>query len=212
MILTKSFRWYVLLLSWFPACLFAEDAPERPKKSVSSSPSGFPACVISVDSDHTLRRTKVKNDPGTGLAWVIRKEGQIALERNAREEMSYQFVGNTEPGIYTAYLHQFVDGAYRVISNVVSYEITEKEAKPKPPCHLYLGENHVVNRSLVDGEQDTTLSWQVKHNGKVVLKRNARNETQYRYFGTKPGRYEIVVLRDGERISNVIRYTRQVIR
>ena len=181
---------------------------EKPKPASAAKGSGIPQCVVAVDKDLTLRRTEVKHDPGSALSWVIRKDGRVVLERNARDEMAYQFVGNAQPGVYTVYLHQFVDGAYRVISNVVSYEVPdEAKGKAKPACHLYLVSDRMVNRSLVEDELDADLTWQVLLDGSQVLARNAKNQTQFRYFGAKPGKYEISVLRDGKRISNVIRYT-----
>lgn len=82
----------------------------------------FPSAEIWLDKNYTVHRTDVKNDNGRSLAWVVVYNGKKVLQRNARGETEYEYY-RRDPGTYTIYLEQFVDGQYRVISNVVSYEI-----------------------------------------------------------------------------------------
>lgn len=178
------------------------------EETESDSPD-FPRCVIAVDEQHTIRRSDVKNDSGASLSWVIRKDGEVVLERNARQEHQFKYF-REDSGVYTVHVRQIVDGAYRVISNVISYRIRMDEEKGSYPCHLFVSRHGVVNRSLVDGELSAHLVWVVELNGQQVLKKNAENSTQFRYSGRNPGRYQISVQRiaDDEchRISNVVTY------
>ena len=67
-----------------------------------------------------------------------------------------------------------------------------------------------VNRTPVQYDNGNLMHWVVMHDGEVVLKRNARNETQYRYFRRAPGVYTIylALFIDGSYrpISNVVSY------
>lgn len=210
MIASVPFTVYVIVLFAAPA---VSDA-----KVYETNASAFPRCVIAIDAEHTIRRTSIENDPGTALAWVIVKDGETVLSRNARKENHYKYFLDS-PGVYTVYVHQFIDGAYRVISNVNSYTVTASredatQSVPRDtqdhPCHIFVDENRIVNRGLVDGELTARLVWTVKRDGELVLRRNAKSQTQFRYFGRKPGRYEVSVQKivDGDyrTVSNVLSY------
>ncbi len=66
---------------------------------------------------------RINRSPGTdlGLTWVISKDNQIVLERNARNELTYTYAKNHVPGVYTCYLQAYISGAYRRVSNIVTY-------------------------------------------------------------------------------------------
>ncbi|GAG71593.1 unnamed protein product [marine sediment metagenome] len=84
--------------------------------------TGFPSAELWIDKERIIYRTGVKNDNNGLLHWVITYNGIVALKRNARGGTQYKYF-RKDPGVYTVYLEQFVDGQYRVISNVVSYRI-----------------------------------------------------------------------------------------
>lgn len=84
--------------------------------------TGYPRVVLWLEADGAVNRTAVLNDNGKALQWVIVRDGRTVLKRNARNETQYRYFID-EPGVYTIYMSQFVDGAYRVISNIVSYRI-----------------------------------------------------------------------------------------
>lgn len=81
----------------------------------------FPYVEIWLDKNYTINRTSVENGKGS-LTWVIIYNGEIALQRNAEGETSYTYFG-TDMGAYVVYMTDFVDGQYRVISNVISYTL-----------------------------------------------------------------------------------------
>ena len=107
--------------------------------------------------------------------------------------------------MYRIYLDLFIDGEYQQISNVVEYQLPEG-----PSAQLELLEDHTVRRTEVVDDNGEVLRWAIEYDGEVVLKRNARDEMEYRYFSTAPGVYRIYLdlFIDGEyqQISNVVEY------
>lgn len=81
----------------------------------------FPYVEIWLDKDYTINRSGEENGKGN-LTWVIVCNGEVALQRNAEGEMSYTYF-QTDKGTYVVYMTDFVDGQYRVISNVLTYLI-----------------------------------------------------------------------------------------
>lgn len=81
----------------------------------------FPYVEIWMDKDYAISRSSEENGQGS-LSWVIVYNGEVVLQRNAEGEMSYTYF-QTEKGAYAVYMTDFVDGQYRVISNVISYHI-----------------------------------------------------------------------------------------
>jgi len=70
-------------------------------------------------------------------------------------------------------------------------------------------QNNIINRTEVQNGANS-LTWVIMYNGRIVLERNALNETQYEYFQHQPGVYTIYMedWYNGEYrvISNVISY------
>lgn len=68
---------------------------------------------------------RMTRSPGThmGLTWVIAKDDQIVLKRNAKNELTYTYAKNYMPGVYTGYLQAYISGAYRRVSNMVTYTV-----------------------------------------------------------------------------------------
>lgn len=74
---------------------------------------------ISIDEKNKISRELTELD---NLTWVIVYNGDIVLERNAEDETQYKYFSE-EPGIYTVYLKAWIDGGYKTVSNVISYEL-----------------------------------------------------------------------------------------
>jgi ankyrin repeat protein len=212
------------------------------KASGASTPSGaiagrlgLPSAEVWVDKDHAIHWSDVVNPAQGLLQLTILLNGKHALSRHVQPKSQYRFF-RRESGVYTAYLEQFVEGRYRIISNLVSYEI-EADNGPKTPrqpmsaprpvpqdpsppkasssdgprAELWLDKDQVIRRSGVTNDSGGLLQWVVKFNGQVALKRNARNETSYRYFHRAPGSYTVCLEQfvDGRYrvISNEVAYT-----
>jgi len=76
--------------------------------------------VLDLDALNRLTRT-----PGThaGLTWTIAKDERVVLNRNAMQELTYTYSMNHIPGVYSCYLQAYVNGAYRRVSNTVTYTV-----------------------------------------------------------------------------------------
>jgi len=68
---------------------------------------------------------RMTRSPGAdaGLTWVISKDNQIVLNRYAKNELTYTYAKNYLPGVYTCYLQAYISGAYRRVSNIVTYTV-----------------------------------------------------------------------------------------
>ena len=123
------FRWRAVAVACLTAgslggcCHCPKQVPVYPTSVESDTDATrFPAAELWLAEDRTVNRTAVLNDNGQSLAWVIIHDGSVVLKRNAKNETQYRYF-REDAGTYTIYLEQFVDGQYRVISNVVSYRI-----------------------------------------------------------------------------------------
>jgi len=76
-----------------------------------------PQHTIDLLSDATVVRS---DDECQSMQWVFRHNGQVKLQRNALSELRYRYFV-TAPGDYTVHLACFLDGRYKVVSNVLSY-------------------------------------------------------------------------------------------
>lgn len=196
--------------STIPAWAADQDGPP--------APSGYPRCVVSVDHLLNVYRTPVWGANGRSTTWVIARDGEVVLKRAAKYELFYKPPKDV-PGNYSVHVTQFIDGAYRVISNIVYFRIDPATPLPelaaddeKLECTLFVGHNNRVTRSiLADEETARRIVWVVRYNGRLVLKRNAVNSVQIRYFRNLPGQYEVELYRavgDEQRlISNTVKYS-----
>jgi len=107
---------------------------EIKKKPFSAPPRPLPPpkfhgpfVTLSVDQDHTLNRTILEPEPD-GLRWNLFRDGKMLLQRNAKNETQFKYPEDT-PGHYSVYVTVWIDGAYRIISNVVFYT-TIKSPEP----------------------------------------------------------------------------------
>lgn len=105
------------------------------KKPVSASPRPLPPpkfhgpfVTLSVDQDHTLNRTILEPEPD-GVTWNIFRDGKVVLRRNAKNETQFKYPEDT-PGLYSVYVTVWIDGAYRIVSNVVFYTTVKSSSEP----------------------------------------------------------------------------------
>lgn len=156
--------------------------------------------VLSVDQQFELFRN---GQLGDQVQWVIEKDGQIVLERNAENETRYQYFSNSLGSSFRVWLKKFINGQYEVVSNVVSYEVPEQYEYA-----LSIDDSYQLTRSGALGDN---VSWVIVKDGNKVLSRNAANELTYRYFRNRSGSYfsaYLVKFSGGysRRVSNVVTY------
>ncbi len=90
----------------------------------------LPSATLWVTPNGNVYRTAIPESAQTPT-WTIIYNGTEVLERLAKNEYkldTLSLVGG-EPGTYVVYLSSFIDGAYRPISNVVSFYVSEKGKK-----------------------------------------------------------------------------------
>ena len=92
------------------------------RTELPSTNATFPFVTIAVGPDLTITRTVAGSESAQNLTWNILRNGTMLLGRNAKNETSYKYYDH-RPGLYTVYMTAFIDGAYRVISNVIFYEV-----------------------------------------------------------------------------------------
>ena len=76
--------------------------------------------TITMDEDHTVHRPEVEGY--RNLGWIVLRNGDQVLHRNAENELSYRYFSNS-PGTYEIYLTAYVSGQYVPISNTVTYTL-----------------------------------------------------------------------------------------
>ena len=131
---------------------------------------------LTLDHDFTVHRDGALGDD---VSWVIEKNGQIVLQRNAAGELEYRYYSNTAGSDFRIWLQQFINGSYQQVSNVVEYTpgITDL-------YQLNLMSNYELQRSGMLGDN---VQWVIEKDGAVVLQRNASNELSYTYFNNVDG-------------------------
>lgn len=155
---------------------------------------------LTLDPDFTVNRT---GELGDTVVWVVEVDGQIALQRNAANELSYQYYRNFEGSNIRIWLKQFVNGQYEQVSNIVEYTPGVTDL-----FEISLGDNYEIFRSGYLGDN---VQWAIEKDGAVVLQRNAANELSYTYFNNTDGSVFRVWLKsfiDGEYkvVSNTLTY------
>lgn len=158
---------------------------------------------LTIADNRQITRSGSFNEP---LTWVIEEEGNIVLERNAANELTYTHNPFDPSKRYRVWLTRFENGYYQRVSNVIRYGRAAEEYLP-----LY--------QLSVDGGQTLTrtqgahnmLTWVIEQDGSIVLERNAANELSYRYYGYNAGkRYRswLKAFIDGryQRVSPVVSY------
>ncbi|MCK5790936.1 MAG: hypothetical protein KAH34_08840 [Ketobacter sp.] len=154
--------------------------------------------TISVASDLTLVHN---GNPGEPLVWVIEQDGVQVLQRDASQEDDFLYPGNTPGSSYRAWLGMVVDGTFRPVSNVVTYQVPEPLA-----LDITLNSDFSISRSGVVGDP---VSWVVEENNTVVWSGDASNVLTLQYSNHIPGaqyRVWLEALDTGEKVSNQVEY------
>ncbi|MBO5561082.1 MAG: hypothetical protein J6A07_05475 [Firmicutes bacterium] len=105
--------------------------------------------VLSVDESGLVTRSFGMYDENS-LTWVVSVNGTTDLKRNAEDEMSYR-PGGYGSGTYRVWLEAFVNGDYRIVSNIVTWD--------EPMA----GENSSVQSSTEVIKKKTDMKSIVKH-------------------------------------------------
>lgn len=108
--------------AFFKSFTLTKIRPELGTSKEEAPEDNFPYATLWIDEDRTVNWTAVENDNGESLQLIVTYNGNVVLGWNARGETQYKYF-REEPGTYAFYLEQFIDGQYRVISNIVSYQI-----------------------------------------------------------------------------------------
>jgi len=160
---------------------------------------------LTLNKAYDVIRTGALGDP---LIWVIEKDGVIVLQRNASNELRYNYFGNTAGANIRVWLKQFINGQYVVVSNTIQYTVNNSIND----YALTLGPGYEITRN---GNLGDSVSWVIEKNGNIVLERNASNELSYTYYSNTFGAQIRVYLQkflgsEGyRRVSNIIEYTVQ---
>lgn len=116
---------------------------------------------------------------------------------------------------YNQKKYQEVNNFYQQLSNHIfrlqydpqPQQLTIAEDNELPNFEIWIDDNHMVYRN---DKPAAALTWVIKYNNNTVLERNAKGETQYRYFGRDKGNYEIYLKSyykgKYEKVSNSIFY------
>lgn len=156
---------------------------------------------LSVDADFSVYRN---GQLGDAVQWVIEKDGNIVLERNAAAELEYTYFANTPGASVRVWLKMFVNGGYQVVSNIVEYQVPAAF-----PFQLAVASDYTLTRSGTLGDN---VQWVIVKNGNTVLRRNAANELSYKYFSNTSGssiQAYLQQFQNGQyvRVSNTVTYT-----
>lgn len=155
--------------------------------------------ALSIDENLMVSRN---GELGDAVVWVVEKDDNQVLIRNAANELSYTYHNNTPGSTYRIWL-ALAGGDYPRISNIVEYTVGENLSH-----ELTLGEEYQVSRS---GNLGESVLWVVERNGSVVLKRSAANELSYTYYNNSPASEYRVWLEQYingsyQRVSNIVEY------
>lgn len=175
------------------------DGYQQVSNIVEYQPGVTDTIELTLDEGYNVSRS---GNTGDNVTWVIEKDGDIVLERNASNELSYTYFNNIAGSQYNIWLKQFIDGEYTIVSNTISYEVGQTNFNLSVDVNFNLSRN---------GQLLDPVQWVVEQDGIVVLERNAANELDYTYFNNTPGssyRIWLKMFIDGqyEIVSDVVEY------
>ncbi len=155
---------------------------------------------LSVDSAYGLTRS---GSLGESLTWVIEKDGFIALERDATNELSYMYSGHVQGSHVRAWLKQSINGQYQRVSNCVEYVVGGH-----PSYEISIDQSHRVVRTGYQGEP---VLWRIERDGVLQNYVNAMFDLQWVDYEHAAGSsYTVTLVADDgvyTRVSNTIQYS-----
>ncbi len=187
-----------------------EDDYNAPTKVVGwqSDPMQIKAYFRQYPISHTVSldgyEVSRSGELGEDLSWVVSKNGNEGLHRNAANETSYRDP-NLRPGHYTVYLEKFLNGGYQRCSNVVEY--TYGDVDVKNSYQVSIADKFTVVRN---GGLGGDLQWIFEKDGEIIYSRDAADELSYLYPDLQEGASYKVWLEqrfDGTVISNILSFT-----
>jgi PKD repeat protein len=92
--------------------------------------SGIAALEVTVNDPSPVSYTLTLDDYTTTrdpadsktLVWVVEKDGNVVMRRNAKDESEFTYFDNTS-GDYRVWIERFYDGDYLIASNIVEYSV-----------------------------------------------------------------------------------------
>lgn len=139
---------------------------------------------------------------GNAVTWVIEMDGNIVLQRYAANELSYTYYRNWAGTKFRVWLKKYINGQYRVVSNIVEYQPNQSA------FNLTLDQKYKLTRNGQPGDQ---VRWIVEQNGLIIENRDASNEMSYTFVNSQPGAHYQMWLQKSvngsyQTVSNVIAY------
>lgn len=152
---------------------------------------------LSTAPDYTVFRG---GDSNADLTWVVEKNGNIVLTRNATHSLNIRYFSLTSGADFRIWLE---DSAGLTVSDTVAFTVDETFN-----YQLSLDTNYQLSRSGIIGDQ---VNWVVEEDGQIVIERGASAELNYSYPGNLTGSHYRAWLTeyiDGAytRVSNYVVY------
>lgn len=180
---------------------YVDGAYQRVSNIVQYTPGTSDLFELQLSEGYQINRSGDLGVTGN-LTWVIEMDGNIVLERLATNELDYVYYRNWAGTKFRAWLKQFVNGQYEVVSNIVEYQTNQAQFE------LTLDQKYKIARNGQPGDQ---VRWVVEENGLIVEDRNAATEMAYTFVNSQPGsRYQMWLQMniDGQDqvVSNIVTY------
>ena len=155
--------------------------------------------TLSLSFDFNLQRS---GEIGENVHWLIERDGEFALQRNASDELEFTYFDNQDGSRYEAWLVELIDGEFKQVSNRIHYEVGQTQFK------ITADEIYRLRRT---GQLGDSVSWVIREDGEHALRRTATNETDFTYFYNNPGSVYTVWLAERHDptdtpISNIVSY------
>lgn len=133
----------------------ASDSFSRERGCYDSSSNNI-SYNLSVDADFTVHRD---GQLGNDVTWVIEKNGQIVLQRWAKNELKYKYDGNAAGSNFRIWLKEFINGQYEVVSNIVQYNVSQSEGNPTTEASIFDGAGSIIdaNTDCYGCDKDTAV-------------------------------------------------------
>lgn len=152
---------------------------------------------LSIAPDYTVYRG---GEASADLSWVIEKNGEIVLIRDATNNLNIRYFSLTAGADFRIWLE---DSQNVTVSDIVTFTVDETFK-----YQLSLGLDYQLTRSGTLGEQ---LNWMIEEDGQTVIVRGASAELSYTYHDNRIGSHYRAWLTeyiDGAytRVSNYVEY------